>query len=151
MKKYIENILDKNGFKRYEISNFAISGFESKHNTIYWKQKHYLGFGLNASSFFNGVRYSNTDNLEDYIDYYLNNNTQKNITIYDKEMDKLDLMKEYVILNLRLIQGINVKEFYTKFKTNKLDCFLIIFSYYLLYLLFVLIYLLYKIYMLRLK
>ena len=48
-----------NGYNHYEISNFAKDGYESKHNMNCWEQKEYIGFGLNAHSYVEGVRYSN--------------------------------------------------------------------------------------------
>ena len=48
---YVKNTLELNGYNHYEISNFAKSGFESKHNVNCWKQKEYIGVGLNASSY----------------------------------------------------------------------------------------------------
>lgn len=52
MKEWLENELQNSGFLRYEISNYAKPGFESKHNLHYWNQGSYLGFGVAASSFF---------------------------------------------------------------------------------------------------
>ena len=64
---YTKNYLELNGYKHYEISNFAIDGYESKHNTNCWKQKSYIGFGIASHSYMNGVRYSNTTDLKQYI------------------------------------------------------------------------------------
>ena len=63
----INNFLEKNGYIRYEISNFARKGFESKHNLNYWNNEEYYGFGLSAHGYLEGVRYSNFCNLQDYI------------------------------------------------------------------------------------
>ena len=111
MKQYLENSLKENGYIKYEISNFAKAGYESIHNTNYWKQKEYLGFGVNASSFMNGKRYTNTKNIEDYISYYLNDNIDVQIKIEEEEMDKLSLMKEYIILTLRMTSGLSKEVF----------------------------------------
>jgi oxygen-independent coproporphyrinogen-3 oxidase len=122
MKKLLNSTLIDNGFKQYEISNYAKKGYESKHNLNYWNQGMYLGFGVNASSFLNGVRYTNTNSLEKYIDLI-----QKNESVVDEssvvELNKLDLMKEFVILKLRLIYGINIKEFKSRFKVGIYDIF----------------------------
>lgn len=69
VKKYqkLADFLQKNGFLQYEISNFALKGFKSKHNYAYWTGQAYLGFGLGAHSFDGGfVRWANADNFEDY-------------------------------------------------------------------------------------
>ena len=64
----VKNKLEENGYNHYEISNFSKLGFESKHNTDCWRQKEYLAFGLAAHSYFNNIRYSNTDDLNKYME-----------------------------------------------------------------------------------
>lgn len=120
MRKELNNILEKNNFKKYEISNYAIEGFESKHNLCYWNQNKYLGFGLNASSFFNCKRYKNTNDIHKYIESIKNN---ENIIELSEELDKLSLMKEYVILKLRLKEGVNLLEFKERFNINIFEIF----------------------------
>lgn len=120
MRKELNDILEKNNFKKYEISNYAIPGFESKHNLCYWNQEKYLGFGVNASSFFNLKRYTNTKDIAEYINGIKNN---QNIIVESEELDKLALMKEYVILKLRLKSGINKNEFKEKFNIDIYDIF----------------------------
>ena len=120
MRKELNNILDKNNFRQYEISNYSINGYESKHNLCYWNQDKYLGFGVNASSFFNSKRYQNTESINKYITGLKND---EDITITSEELDKLSLMKEYVILKLRLKTGINLIEFKEKFDTEIFDIF----------------------------
>ena len=61
---YVKNTLELNGYKHYEISNFAKPGYESKHNMNCWNQKEYIGFGVAAHSYINNVRFSNTSNIE---------------------------------------------------------------------------------------
>ncbi|MEG1705410.1 MAG: radical SAM family heme chaperone HemW [Clostridia bacterium] len=123
MKEHIKSKLNENGYNRYEISNYAIDGYESEHNLNYWKQGIYLGFGVAASSFFNGTRYKNTDSIEEYIEYFLKSNHIKSIISEKEELDKLALMREYVILNLRLIEGINIMNFKQRFKVDIFDLF----------------------------
>ena len=60
--------LHDHGIYRYEISNFAEPGRESKHNLKYWKLEQYVGFGLDAHSFEGGRRWGNPDTLDDYLD-----------------------------------------------------------------------------------
>lgn len=123
MKRLFEKILSQNGYINYEISNFACKGFESKHNLNYWNQGQYLGFGVNASSFFVGSRYTNTSDLNQYIQDILD---KKSVVKDIDQLDMLALIKEYIILKLRLKDGFNVKNFklkfgvdvYSLFKTN---------------------------------
>lgn len=120
MRKELNDILEKNNFKKYEISNYATPRFESKHNLCYWNQEKYLGFGVNASSFFNLKRYTNTKDIAEYINGIKNN---QNIIAESEELDRLALMKEYVILKLRLKSGINKNEFKEKFNIDIYDIF----------------------------
>lgn len=119
MKELLEEKLEKNGFNKYEISNFSITGFESKHNTSYWNQEMYLGFGVCSSSFFSNTRYKNTDDIEKYIEY-INSNISP---VESREsLDLLELMKEYIILKLRLTKGFSTLEF-KKFGKDIFDIF----------------------------
>ena len=104
----------------YEISNYAKEGYESKHNLTYWNQEYYLGFGVSAASYINGKRYSNINNINEYIDGI---NNFKSVIKESSDLDKLDTIKEYIILKLRLIKGVNIHDFYNKFKVNLLDMF----------------------------
>lgn len=120
MRKVLNDTLKNNGFKKYEISNYACEGYQSKHNLCYWNQKMYLGFGVNSSSFFNQKRYTNTNDITKYI-YNIKNNIS--VISNEEELDLLSLMKEYVILKLRLKEGIIIQEFKNKFNTDIHDIF----------------------------
>lgn len=126
MKEMLNTKLTEYGFNKYEISNFSLKGYESKHNLMYWKQEKYLGFGVGASSFFYGCRYKNIDNIDKYIDGIFND---KNIIVEKEELDKLELMKEYIILNLRLIDGISIKEFSKRFDKDIFELFKVEFDF----------------------
>ena len=119
---YVKNTLELNGYKHYEISNFAKVGFESKHNINCWEQKEYIGFGAAAHSYRNITRYSNTENIEEYIKNVKNGRLERNRVIHEiqKEVDK---KKEYMLLGLRKIDGIYVSDFKNKFRDNPLYLF----------------------------
>ena len=106
----VKNTLEENGYKHYEISNFAKPNFESKHNLNCWYQKEYLGFGLAAHSYMNRTRYSNEENLEEYI----KNNKQ---TIHEEQTQEMQ-QKEYMLLGLRKLDGVKISEFKNKFVQN---------------------------------
>ncbi|WP_352419843.1 radical SAM family heme chaperone HemW [Proteiniborus sp.] len=109
------NLLMKKGYCHYEISNFAKKGWESKHNIIYWKCEPYIGLGLSAHSYFKSNRYGNTENMNFYFEQVSN----KRLAIEEKEFIEKDMeMAEYLILGLRLIEGINFKSFEDKFNIN---------------------------------
>ena len=118
----VKHVLEQNGYIQYEISNFAKEGFKSKHNSDCWEQKEYIGLGAAAHSYINATRYSNTSNLEEYIENIEKNQFLKNIQIHEKQ-DKVDMMKDYMIIGLRKISGINVNSFMQKFKCNPLVIF----------------------------
>lgn len=115
---YVKNFLELNGYKHYEISNFSISGYESKHNMNCWEQKQYVGFGVSAHSYLNGMRYSNTTDLNEYLleDY-------EKIRIVHEVQNVEDMMKEYMMLGLRKLDGVSVSEFKYKFGDNPIYVF----------------------------
>jgi len=103
-------LLTYNSYKHYEISNFAKNSFECIHNMVYWKCYNYLGFGIAAHSFVDGVRFNNTYNLNDYIN---------GKTIVNKEfIKKNDSYAEFMFLGLRMIEGISKSEFYNRFNIS---------------------------------
>lgn len=116
--KYTKNFLELNGYKHYEISNFAKSGYESKHNMNCWKQKQYIGFGLAAHSYINGCRYSNTCNIDEYL-----KKESKDTKIIHEKQNIEDMKKEYMLLGLRKIDGVNISEFKQKFGENPIYLF----------------------------
>ncbi len=113
----MKNKLEQNGYIHYEISNFSKKGFESKHNTNCWNQKEYLGFGLAAHSYINNKRFCNTNNIEEYIKNIEDNNLKSNIQICEIQ-NKEEKKKEYMLLGLRKLEGINIGEFKNKFVDN---------------------------------
>lgn len=112
----VKKMLEKNGYIHYEISNFAKEGYFSKHNTACWNQEEYIGIGASAHSYLDGRRYSNCENIEEYIKDY--NNRQVN-----EIQDKLSKEKEYMILGLRKLEGIKISEFEIKFNENPIYLF----------------------------
>lgn len=108
----VKNTLEKAGYRHYEISNFAKQGFESKHNFNCWEQKEYIGVGLAAHSYLNKTRYSNTDELKKYLD-----NIKENRIVYENQGME-DEQKEYMLLGLRKIEGVNIQKFKNKFIQN---------------------------------
>lgn len=112
-------LLSRNGYVHYEISNAAKPGFVSRHNLKYWTMKEYLGFGLGASSYFKGRRFQNTESLEEYMrtsgqslladscccfraagcaeDFHINT--------------EFDNASEFVFTGLRRLSGISLEEF----------------------------------------
>lgn len=105
--------LESNNYVHYEISNFAKNEkFKCKHNLKYWNQKRYLGFGVSAFSFDPPIRYGNS---KDLFVYY--GKIEKGILPIE-ELEYLEgraLVKDYLFLKFRLIEGVNKIEFKNKF------------------------------------
>ena len=119
---YVKNKLEQNGYNHYEISNFAKIGKESKHNQNCWKQKQYIGLGLAAHSYVSEIRYSNTENLETYLQNIHDGKLEKNRIIQERQ-NLVDTQKEFMMLGLRMIEGISICDFKEKFGTNPLYVF----------------------------
>ena len=117
------NLFRKHGYNHSDISNYAKKGYESKHNMNCWKQEEYIGFGVNAHSYFNGKRYTNIANIDDYINNITAGKILKNVVIEEDNRDKDQIYKEYMMLGLRKIEGVSISEFQRKFGTNPLFYF----------------------------
>lgn len=113
-------VLEKEGYIHYEISNFSKYGFQSKHNLKYWKLSPYLGLGLNSHSYFEGKRFFNTENLDDYIEVLTNNRIPRKE--YENQTQEMDI-SDFCIFGLRLTGGINTLEFEEMFGKNIYDLF----------------------------
>lgn len=108
MYELINEYLENEGFYRYEISNFARHGFESRHNLNYWDNGEYYGFGVAAHGYINGIRYSNTVDIDEYI---------KNpvLPVYKHQLSKTEKLEEEIILGFRKKAGINIKKIKKQF------------------------------------
>ncbi len=111
----IIDILSKNGYQHYEISNFSKIGYESKHNLTYWNNLEYYGFGAGASGFVSNIRYDNTKSVFKYI-----NGVNK---IYEEKIDKITKIKDEIMLGFRKTKGINKSEFKEKYNIELLQAF----------------------------
>ncbi len=103
---YLQTVsrLSECGFNQYEISNFSLPGYESKHNLKYWHCEEYLGLGASAHSFVNGKRFYYERSINDFINGVL--------PVDDGEGGDEE---EYIMLCLRLSEGLNFKKFESRF------------------------------------
>lgn len=97
---YLMAIEKLNSFKHYEISNFAKSGYESKHNLNYWREGEYYGFGVSAHGFVDGVRYSNYRTIKEYLDNPVSHE-------YGKFLTEKEKLEESIFLGFRIADGID--------------------------------------------
>jgi len=104
--------LKEKGYHHYEISNFALPTFECRHNILYWECKNYLGFGAGAHSYMEDVRYSNIENIKDYIKSIL----ERKSAVKEKiKLTKQDRMAEFMFLGMRMTKGVCDKDFKKRF------------------------------------
>lgn len=144
MYEITRTLLEEHGYYRYEISNYALKGYECKHNVGYWKRKEYLGLGLGAASLLANVRSNNVSELAEYLNLgqkikeKIDNKTvnlvekkileqqienNKNIEIgkninWSESIEELSLkdqMEEFMFLGLRMMEGVSAQEFEQQF------------------------------------
>jgi oxygen-independent coproporphyrinogen-3 oxidase len=131
-----KEVLESYGYERYEISNYAKSNRECRHNDSYWVGTEYLGLGLGAASLMNGTRFSNVDDMKQYL--RLINNDRMNgkrarsndsdnqkISAMDedvleirrdrKQLTREEQMEEFMFLGLRRCKGISKETFFRRF------------------------------------
>lgn len=108
MYEYACDYLESEGYKQYEISNFAKEGMESLHNIKYWECREYIGLGIAAHSYYKGIRYSNTNDLSQYLNGKFSSGEKSVLTLEDK-------IEEFMIMGLRMTRGVSKDEFYKRF------------------------------------
>ena len=116
-----KDFLEENGYDQYEVSNFSKKGFESKHNLSYWNHQSYLGCGSGATgTVYNddgsGIRWTNTQNIERYINFWQEKSNSFNIEKNDdiQELEQIDVETskiEFFLMGLRKLSGITTKEY----------------------------------------
>ncbi len=108
-------LLKEKGYYQYEISNYAKKGKECKHNLVYWNSKEWIGVGLAAASFINGERLKNYSLIEDYINSVKNYNSTYEEIIRNTEKDNIE---EFMFMGLRKIEGIEERDFESRFNKS---------------------------------
>lgn len=112
--------LTASGYEHYEISNFALPGFDCRHNEGYWTLKEYFGFGAGAHSYLRdtsnkrdwGIRWKNIPNPYEYISLVSNNCTA---AVEREELTREMAIKEVIFLGLRRLDGISLDDFEKRF------------------------------------
>ena len=140
-REMVHSIIDVlKDYRQYEISNYTKTGFECRHNIKYWKRDDYQGFGVSAASLFdNDLRFKNTDDINEYIDFfnkdesilkdhYSNVFVSKNVNpdsdnIFSEFelLSEEDIISEYIILGLRMNEGIDLNLFEKAFNKSLFD------------------------------
>jgi oxygen-independent coproporphyrinogen-3 oxidase len=130
--------LARAGYVQYEISNFALPGYESRHNMTYWRNAPYLGLGVGATGYVNGVRYENVRSVKQYIKRVGAVGEKQGMatgatpiqiavplgTAHDTAADvrhtsqvvlRAEAMENFMMLGLRMLRGVHADEFRTQF------------------------------------
>lgn len=108
----VYDLLTEHGYHRYEISNYARAGRECRHNLHYWHSDAYLGFGVAAYSYFDGVRYGNGTDLSAYLA------DPAGVIAERDTVNEAALSYEWIMLRLRLAEGISLSEYEARFGVN---------------------------------
>ena len=108
MYSYAAEMLERYGYRQYEISNFAAPGFESKHNLKYWNLDDYISFGPGAHSCVGNIRYSFVRDLKEYI-----SGVRRKVSLVDEyeEITPLERSVEYIMLGMRTSRGISRRDY----------------------------------------
>ncbi len=112
---YGYSLLKERGYRRYEVSNFAKPGFESRHNLNYWRRGEYIGLGVSASSHLGGKRFTNTFDLDEYMKCVISGYLP---VVESEDVTKEAAEFEFVMLALRTAEGISSHKYTNCFGTD---------------------------------
>ena len=103
------------GYSHYEISNYALPGYECRHNLKYWRDEKFIGVGLAAYSYFRDKRYGNSSAFEEYL--------SDNFIQYRREelIDDNSRATEFIMMHLRLSDGLSLADYEREFSCSFLD------------------------------
>lgn len=118
--EYGKNLLEEKGFMRYEISNFAIPGYESRHNLNYWRRGEYIGVGVAASSFMQGKRFTNTFDLDEYMKCVISGFYP---AVSSETVEMKDAKFEFIMLALRTKEGVSMNAYKEAFGSSLAEDF----------------------------
>jgi oxygen-independent coproporphyrinogen-3 oxidase len=115
-------LLERNGYMQYEISNFARDGRECRHNLKYWNCTEYIGLGVSAHSYYNNFRFSFKKDIKEYVkNFSYNQNNMQGIGVFDRERYNLfdehteikpgERIGEFIMLSFRLAKGLDKHKF----------------------------------------
>lgn len=112
MYELAQDLLGQAGYRQYEISNWALPGYESRHNLTYWRCQPYIGLGAGAASYWEGRRYKNTPSVRRYIAA-----VHRGLPEYVEHvvLGPAESMADFLVLGLRLREGIDPSEFHRRF------------------------------------
>ncbi|WP_114495734.1 radical SAM family heme chaperone HemW [Fontibacillus phaseoli] len=107
------------GYKQYEISNFAKPGYESRHNITYWRNEDYYGLGAGAHGYVKRQRHMNIKGVNPYVEAA----KQKLPRLEQFEVSKEEAMEDFVMVGLRMLEGIRIRNFSAQFGVSLEETF----------------------------
>ena len=113
MSDSVIDILGRSGFERYEISNYSLEGFESKHNSSYWNGSPYYSFGPSAHSFDGADRWWNIRDVGAYVKKI---NSNESAIAGKESLSEEQLIFERILLRLRTCSGLHIPSFESEFE-----------------------------------
>lgn len=112
----VTSTLKENGFVHYEISNMAKEGFESRHNSMYWRAEPYYAFGVGAHYYIGAERGRHAETLDEYLQVMNASEVEKKDVLFpEEELTEEDLRKEYMMLGFRTRSGVGEQAFFKRF------------------------------------
>lgn len=109
--------LKQAGRNHYEISNFARPGYESRHNSTYWRNEPYYGLGAGAHGYASGLRHVNVKGVQPYIDY----TKTKLPRLEENAVPEYEAMEDFMMVGLRLLKGVRASDYAAQFEGRKLE------------------------------
>ncbi|WP_168119321.1 radical SAM family heme chaperone HemW [Paenibacillus sp. HB172176] len=109
--------LKKSGYKHYEISNFAKPGYESKHNTVYWRNQPYYGLGAGAHGYAKAKRHVNLKGIQPYIDA----SATRLPRLEEHQVSEEEAMEDFMMVGLRLLEGVRTSSFAEQFDGQSIE------------------------------
>lgn len=106
MYRLTQQTLTAAGYQHYEVSNYALMGYQCRHNRVYWENRPYYGFGMGAASYVNGKRFTRPRTRREYYSWL-----DRGAIIDAPEITATDYLLETLMLGLRLAEGINTAQF----------------------------------------
>ncbi|MBJ6363084.1 radical SAM family heme chaperone HemW [Paenibacillus sp. GCM10012307] len=107
----IMNRLKNAGRHQYEISNFALPGYESRHNMTYWRNEPYYGMGAGAHGYHHGERHINIKGVQPYIDAA----RQQLPRLETRQVEPSEAMEDFMMVGLRMLDGVTADRFHSQF------------------------------------
>lgn len=116
--EWVTEKLEREGYKHYEISNFAQPGAECHHNLNYWKEGEYLGVGVSAWSYLGGKRQKNTSSLKNYLQRIKEGKTP---LTFQEKLKPYQKLAEDIMLHLRTEEGITVSYLLAQYERERVE------------------------------